>query len=477
MENWLKKRVLLSPNKIAIQADNTKLTFKEVSDRVAVLAARLANKSRKNMRVALLTNNTIDGYLMILSLQQLECEIVFLNKRLSHEELQYQLEDAAVSLLIYDESLLHEEFVGIESLTFNQIESLEESRDFQLVSEFNDDKVTTIMYTSGTTGKPKGVQQTFKNHFYSAISSALNLGLTDRDNWLCAVPIFHISGLSIIMRGLIYGMTVTLMDKFDAEKVTSLLKESSISTMSVVPTMLQQLLEIFPQEGYNSNFRCFLLGGGPIDKVTLERCQQQNISVIQSYGMTETASQVIALNFEDAENKIGSVGKPLFSVELKLAHDGEVLLKAPNITPGYLNNPEKNKEVFENGWFKTGDIGYLDEDGFLYLKGRKGDMIISGGENIFPHEVEESYLKLAGVKDIVVAGITDKKWGQVPVAFVVLERKLSQQELILYGREHLAHYKVPVRFYQVMSYPQTASGKVKRRELIQIKEYQKNLIK
>ena len=463
MENWLKKRVLLSPNKIAIQAGNTKLTFKEVSDRVAVLAARLANKSRKEMRVALLTNNTIDGYLMILSLQQLGCEIVFLNKRLSHEELQYQLEDAAVSLLIYDESLLHEEFVGIESLTFNQIKGLEENQGFKLVSEFNDDEVTTIMYTSGTTGKPKGVQQTFKNHFYSAISSALNLGLTDKDNWLCAVPIFHISGLSIIMRGLIYGMTVTLMDKFDAEKVTSLLKKSSVSTMSVVPTMLQQLLEIFPQEGYNSNFRCFLLGGGPIDKVTLERCQQRNIPVIQSYGMTETASQVIALNFEDAENKIGSVGKPLFSVELKLAHDGEVLLKAPNIMPGYFNNPEKNQEVFE--------------DGFLYLKGRKGDMIISGGENIFPHEVEESYLKLTGVKDIVVAGITDKKWGQVPVAFVILERKLSQQELISYGREHLAHYKVPVRFYQVMSYPQTASGKVKRRELIQIKEYQKNLIK
>ena len=477
MENWLKKRVLLSSNKIAIQAGNTKLTFKEVSDRVAVLAARLANKSRKEMRVALLTNNTIDGYLMILSLQQLGCEIVFLNKRLSHEGLQYQLEDAAVSLLIYDESLLHEEFVGIESLTFNQIKSLEENQGFKLVSEFNDDEVTTIMYTSGTTGKPKGVQQTFKNHFYSAISSALNLGLTDKDNWLCAVPIFHISGLSIIMRGLIYGMTVTLMDKFDAEKVTSLLKKSSVSTMSVVPTMLQQLLEIFPQEGYNSNFRCFLLGGGPIDKVTLERCQQRNIPVIQSYGMTETASQVIALNFEDAENKIGSVGKPLFSVELKLAHDGEVLLKAPNIMPGYFNNPEKNQEVFEDGWFKTGDIGYLDEDGFLYLKGRKGDMIISGGENIFPHEVEESYLKLTGVKDIVVAGITDKKWGQVPVAFVILERKLSQQELISYGREHLAHYKVPVRFYQVMSYPQTASGKVKRRELIQIKEYQKNLIK
>ena len=453
MENWLKKRVLLSPNKIAIQAGNTKLTFKEVSDRVAVLAARLANKFRKEMRVALLTNNTIDGYLMILSLQQLGCEIVFLNKRLSHEELQYQLEDAAVSLLIYDESLLHEEFVGIESLTFNQIKSLEENQGFKLVSEFNDDEVTTIMYTSGTTGKPKGVQQTFKNHFYSAISSALNLGLTDKDNWLCAVPIFHISGLSIIMRGLIYGMTVTLMDKFDAEKVTSLLKKSSVSTMSVVPTMLQQLLEIFPQEGYNSNFRCFLLGGGPIDKVTLERCQQRNIPVIQS------------------------VGKPLFSVELKLAHDGEVLLKAPNITPGYFNNPEKNQEVFEDGWFKTGDIGYLDEDGFLYLKGRKGDMIISGGENIFPHEVEESYLKLTGVKDIVVAGITDKKWGQVPVAFVILERKLSQQELTSYGREHLAHYKVPVRFYQVMSYPQTASGKVKRRELIQIKEYQKNLIK
>ena len=179
------------------------------------------------------------------------------------------------------------------------------------------------------------------------------------------MPIFHISGLSIIMRGLIYGMTVTLMDKFDAEKVTSLLKKSSVSTMSVVPTMLQQLLEIFPQEGYNSNFRCFLLGGGPIDKVTLDRCQQRNIPVIQSYGMTETASQVIALNFEDAENKIGSVGKPLFSVELKLAHDGEVLLKAPNITPGYFNNPEKNQEVFEDGWFKTGDIGYLDKDGFL----------------------------------------------------------------------------------------------------------------
>ncbi|MDN6436375.1 AMP-binding enzyme, partial [Lentilactobacillus parabuchneri] len=218
---------------------------------------------------------------------------------------------------------------------------------------------------------------------------------------------------------------------------------------------------------YNVHFRCMLLGGGPIDLETLKDCRQLTIPVVQSYGMTETCSQIVALNDADADSRIGSVGKPLFLTQLKLAEKNqEVLLKTPALTVGYLNRPQALPDkLTADGWYRTGDIGHFDSDGFLYIDGRIDDMIISGGENIFPDEIESVYLQRPDVDEIAVVGVDDSKWGQRAVAFVVGNQPISEPELIQFGRQRLAHYKVPKQFIQIDQLPMNAGGKVQRFKL------------
>lgn len=466
MENWLQKQIQLAPHHLALQTANRQLTFAELGADVQEWCDHLTTLVNAGQRIAVLTPNTITGYEIILALQQLDCTLVLLNRRLAATELVLQLADAQVALcLVAPELHLSQLDPTVQQLTFTQL-AQQPCRPASLVAEFTPEKVTTIMYTSGTTGRPKGVLQTFQNHFYSAIGSALNLGLAAQDNWLCAVPLFHISGFSIMMRGLIYGMTVTLVDHFEAPVITHWLRTQPITIMSVVPTMLKALLASTPWQDYHPAFRCFLLGGGPIDRPTLTVCQQRHLPVIQSYGMTETASQVVALNFADAPHKIGSVGKPLFPVQLRLdSATQEVLIKAPNLYPGYWQQPLKTAASRTDGWFKTGDIGWLDADGFLFIKGRQGDMFISGGENIFPAEIEAVYQQRWPQINLVVSHQADAHWGAVPIAFLQGDGLPDHATLQAYGRQHLAHYKVPVCFYQVPYFPRTASGKIQRHRL------------
>ena len=178
--------------------------------------------------------------------------------------------------------------------------------------------------------------------------------------------------------------------------------------------------------------------------------------------MTETCSQVIALRASDALAKIGSVGQPLFTTRLKLAADGEILLKTPALTPGYLNLPAKLPAKMVDGWYRTGDMGHLDKDGYLYVDGRADEMMISGGENIFPQEVEQVYLRYPGIRQLAVVGQPDAEWGEVPVAFVVSDQPLDQAQLVAFGYRHLAHYKVPRRYLRVAKLPTNASGKIQR---------------
>ncbi|MFC6171598.1 o-succinylbenzoate--CoA ligase [Loigolactobacillus jiayinensis] len=462
MENWLSKRARLSPEKIAVRAGEQSLTFAELQQQVLQQAGRIQQLAPSG-RIAVLTDNSLTGYVTILAVQQLDVAPVLLNQRLSVDELTQQLADAAVTLCLTADKLVRP--LPIKVVSFSQL-----AQQKPLVvtppTEFTATTVASIMFTSGTSGHAKGVLQTYGNHFYSAIGSVLNLGLTTEDAWLCCVPLFHISGLSIMLRGLIYGMTVVLVDHFDAEEINHLLCTQPITTISVVPYMLQKLLQTLPQtQHYQAAFRCMLLGGGPIDRATLAECQQRQIPVIQSYGMTETASQIVALDFANAARKLGSAGQPLFPVQIKIDAAQHILVKTPTLAAGYLDQPEIWAKQLHAGWFDTDDIGYLDDEGFLFVQGRSGDMINSGGENIFPGEIEAVYQQHPAVKSIVVASATDKTWGHVPLAYLQLNSAISVTELRAYGRQHLAHYKVPRDFYLVTDYPRTGNGKLKRRAL------------
>ncbi len=460
-QNWLLKQVATQPNQIAIDDGNERLSFAELKKQVEVLVGKIDHLN-PGSRVGILATNTLMSYKLSLAIMCSGRTIVWLNWRLAGEELERQIKDSGLQLCLVENSLWRSGMTDpFKSYSAFLITSADPG---ELIPVFKSNWVASIMYTSGTTGRPKGVLQTFGNHFYSAVSSALNLGLSSADKWLCVAPIFHISGFSIIMRGLIYGMTVRLVEKFRAEELERILANETVTIMSVVPFMLKKLIQQQNKTNthYNSAFRCMLLGGGTIDRETLEACLQRSIPVVQCYGMTETCSQIVALRSADALLKLGSVGQPLFSTQLKLSKDGEILLKTPALTPGYLNLPDKLPSKMIDGWYRTGDIGHLDKEGYLYIDGRADEMLISGGENIFPQEVEQVYQRYPQINEVAVVGQNDSVWGQVPVAFVVSDRRLSPTKLINYGYEHLARYKVPQHYIFVSELPKNASGKIRR---------------
>lgn len=460
-QNWLLKQAATQPNQIAIDDGNERLSFAELKKRVEVLVGKIDHLN-PGSRVGILATNTLMSYKLSLAIMCSGRTIVWLNWRLAGEELERQIKDSGLQLCLVENSLWRSGMTDpFKSYSAFLITSADPG---ELIPVFKSNWVASIMYTSGTTGRPKGVLQTFGNHFYSSVSSALNLGLSSADKWLCVAPIFHISGFSIIMRGLIYGMTVRLVEKFRAEELERILANETVTIMSVVPFMLKKLIQQQNKTNthYNSAFRCMLLGGGTIDRETLEACLQRSIPVVQCYGMTETCSQIVALRSADALLKLGSVGQPLFSTQLKLSKDGEILLKTPALTPGYLNLPDKLPSKMIDGWYRTGDIGHLDKEGYLYIDGRADEMLISGGENIFPQEVEQVYQRYPQINEVAVVGQNDSVWGQVPVAFVVSDRRLSPTKLINYGYEHLARYKVPQHYIFVSELPKNASGKIRR---------------
>lgn len=460
-QNWLLKQAATQPNQIAIDDGNERQSFAELKKQVEVVVGKIDHLN-PGSRVGLLATNTLMSYKLALAIMCSGRTIVWLNWRLAGEELERQIKDSGLQLCLVENSLWRSGMTNpFKSYSAFLITNADPG---ELIPVFKSDWVASIMYTSGTTGKPKGVLQTFGNHFYSAVSSALNLGLSSADKWLCVAPIFHISGFSIIMRGLIYGMTVRLVEKFRAEEIERILANETVTIMSVVPFMLKKLIQQQNKTNthYNSAFRCMLLGGGTIDRETLEICLQRSIPVVQCYGMTETCSQIVALRSVDALLKLGSVGQPLFSTQLKLSKDGEILLKTPTLTPGYLNLPDKLPSKMIDGWYRTGDIGHLDKEGYLYIDGRADEMLISGGENIFPQEVEQVYQRYPQINEVAVVGQNDSVWGQVPVAFVVSDRRLSTTKLMNYGYEHLARYKVPQHYIFVSELPKNASGKIRR---------------
>ncbi|MBF2514303.1 o-succinylbenzoate--CoA ligase [Listeria marthii] len=461
MTNWLQKRVRLSPNETALVFEGKEETFAEISEAVERLAGKLfARGIRKDEMVALLGKNDRMTFLLIHALQQLGAITLFLNNRLTKKEIAFQLANAEVQQVIMADSFADKVATGISYTELQQTDYIAPA----LIEIWDLSRVASVMYTSGTTGQPKGVMQTYENHWWSAVASALNLGLTEKDSWLCAVPIFHISGLSIMMRSVIYGIPVYLEEHFDEEKITQLLESGQVSTISVVTSMLERLLKIHGGS-YHPNLRTVLLGGGPASKTVLEICKQRDIPIVQSFGMTETASQIVTLPPKDALTKIGSSGKALFPAEVKIADDGEILLKGPSITPGYLHNDAATNAAFVDGWFKTGDIGYLDEEGFLFVLERRSDLIISGGENIYPTEIEHVIATYEAVKEVAVVGKSDDKWGSVPVAFIVAEQIFDETELRTICQTNLASFKIPKQITIVDNLPKTASGKIQRNKL------------
>lgn len=480
LPNFLVKRAFLTPNREALVFEQKRYTFSDVYERARVRAGQLASCGVKaGETLAVLLKNDAETIFLLYSFHLLNVKAVLLNDRLTARELSWQLNDANVTTLITERAFLETvtklkaEWQGGRLLMKEDVIQ-KKAIDVAVASEIDVEDVCTIMYTSGTTGHPKGVLQTYGNHWWSAVGAALNVGLSERDGWLLALPLYHISGYSILMRSLIYGMKVVLLRSFDERAALETIRRENVTMMSVVSTMLARMIEAMKDETLPPSFRCMLLGGGTASESLLKACQEKRIPVYQTYGMTETASQIVTIAPEDALRKLGSCGKPLFPAQLKIVDDagnevaanvaGEIVVKGPNVTKGYLHRDDATKRAIRDGWLYTGDIGYVDEEGFLYVLDRRSDLIISGGENVYPAEVENILLSHPSVRDAGVVGMKDDTWGEVPVAFIVGD-EAERESIRAFCEERLAKFKVPKRFIFIDAIPRTASKKIKRRAL------------
>ena len=469
--NWIIQRAYLTPMRAALTYEGQTWTFSDVNELALKRARQLtALGIQQGDRIAIMGPSTPNLIFMIYASMHLQCELVMLNRRLSATEIAYQLEDAAVVAVIVADEDAEKIPPNAPQLLFSEIERSAE-RDVTIAKEWSLAQTTSIMYTSGTTGFPKGVRQTVGNHQASATASVLNLGLHAEDVWLCAVPLFHISGFSILVRSLLYGNKVCLYEQFDVDAITNNIVNGDVTHMSVVAVTLERILHALEERSAkaSSRFKMMLAGGGPVPVDYLQRAEALNLAVAQTYGMTETSSQTATLANEDALHKIGSAGKPLFFNQIRIAEpneqgEGEICIRGPHVTPGYIGRFTQ-KEATVDGWLHTGDIGYIDADGYLFVVDRRADLIISGGENIYPAEIENALLSHPAVKEAGVCGKDDDKWGQVPIAYIVLKEEVAIEELIDFCKQKLAKYKIPKEINFVNALPRNGSNKLLRRKL------------
>ena len=474
--NWIAQRAYLTPNRIGLSYLQQQWTYAELHTIANRITQQLASfQITAGDRVAIIGPSSPLLVQVIYGCMNAQIEMVFLNNRLTQEELNYQVHDAEVAAIIYDACEETRIASYQRKVSFQQLVEAPQ-QNVNLAAEWDPNFTTSIMYTSGTTGYPKGVRQTLANHKASALSSALNLGVSPTDVWLCAVPIFHISGFSMLMKSILYGVTLRLYPKFDLEKSVEEIVQGSVTHMSVVGVTLGQIVHYMEERKWHahSNFQLMLAGGGPIAVDYLKRAKALQLNVAQTYGMTETASQTATLSSEEALQKIGSAGKPLFFNEIRIdgstgpLSEGEILIKGPHVTPGYIGRFQ-DVAAQHDGWLKSGDIGYLDEEGYLYIVDRRSDLIISGGENIYPAEIENVLLSHPLIVEAGVCGVEDAHWGQVPAAFIIAKEPIEEEALIAFCKGRLASYKVPKHVYFVEQLPRTGSNKLMRRKLHELR--------
>lgn len=469
--NWLVQRVKMTPHRVALTFENKSWTFQELFEDVMNVAGAIKSTGvGKGDRVAILSSSSPELVVTIHACWQMGCEIVLLNTRLSDEELDYQIKDAVPTHIFVEESLQNR--IAIHK-TINIDELVKQpSISIDIEDEWPLDRTVSIMYTSGTTGRPKGVRQTVLNHTTNATASAFNMGIQQDDVWLCTMPIFHISGLSILIRSVLYGMQVKLYSKFDLLPIVEDLVNGKATRMSVVSIMLEKILRELEERDVNVSPRLLtmLVGGGPVPSSYLERAMKRGIPVLQTYGMTETASQTATLAPEDAIRKLGSSGKSLYLSFIRIDQakkpfdEGEICIRGGHVTPGYIGRHAHTSSQ-KDGWLYTGDIGYLDDEGFLFVIDRRSDLIISGGENIYPAEVENAILQHPLIREAGVCGVNDETWGQVPVAFIVSDEEISLETLREFLQTKLAPYKMPKLVHRINELPRNASNKLLRKEL------------
>ncbi|EMR02112.1 class I adenylate-forming enzyme family protein [Cesiribacter andamanensis] len=487
-KDWIERWALYQPEKQAVREHSSQrsLSYGQLQEQGLKAAAFLKEKLKlqKGSRVAILADFCLEHILLFAAAQKLGIILVPLNYRLTGRELAFMLDNCRPELFLADERyypLLEGQHI------LEQIRHLMSPAAFSTAiaehpcqgfdsEELEDDHPLFILYTSGTTGFPKGALYTHGMAFWNSINTATRLDITSQDHTLVCMPPFHTGGWNVFLTPFLHhGASVTLLPKFEAGQVLQLLEQEKATLFMAVPTMLKMLLDVpeFAQVGLES-IRYFIVGGEPLPIPTIERWHQKGVLIRQGYGLTEVGPNVTSLNHQDAVRKQGSIGTPNFYVEYQIMDDagkpvaqgeaGEFWLRGPMVTPGYWQNPEGTAAAKEGDWFKTGDMVRQDAEGFLYVVDRKKNMFISGGENVYPAEVEHYLIGHPAIEEVAIVGTPDERWGEVGKAFVALKEgaMLSEQEILEFCRQGLAKYKIPKYVQFVGELPKTDTGKIAR---------------
>lgn len=475
--NWLYTQMKARPQEIALRTLERDITWQQFGLQTRRLAAALKGIGvDRGSRVAVLIDDSVQFATTAFAVAWLGAALVPLNRRLSDRELSWILDDIEPNLFIMD-AQAGSRNLEIADKHFVQVEELTLSLDCAPV-DFDESSIAVIMYTSGTTGPPKPVPLTWSNIQANAAASAFNLGIHRDDVWMCVMPTFHIGGLSILYRGALYGTATFLLDRFDEEVVLSQLPRATL--VSLVPTMLHRLIAAgLARRLKESRLRAVLLGGGPADPSTIAWCQAQGLPVMQTYGMTETASQITTMPFESIfrlgleSPKWASAGLPMIGASIEIRDEnmnrvpagevGSIFVRGPMLTAGYLDRPTENARRFVDGWFDSGDFGAMDSDGFLEVKTRRDDLIVTGGENVYPAEIESTLRMHPRIQDCAVFGLPDDEWGQKVCAAVVSD--LEPADIVDWASRQMARFKVPKMIWRVEELPRTASGKLRHASL------------
>ncbi|BAJ33159.1 MULTISPECIES: long-chain fatty acid--CoA ligase [Kitasatospora] len=480
--SWPARRARKTPHRTALVHEGRRTSYAELHRRSGRLARLLHLRGvRRGDRVAFLGPNHPAFLEALFAAGRLGAVFVPLNTRLAPPELRYQLRDSGSSLLLavrQDAGLLAE--LAADTAVWETEGARYEALLADAAGEPPDlpvahDDLCMIMYTSGTTGRPKGTLLTHGNIVWNSLNVVVDTDLAGDEVTLVSAPLFHTAALNMTcLPTLLKGGTAVLESAFDAERTLALVRELGITCLFGVPAMYDEMTRAPGWAAADlGSLRTLMCGGAPVPARTIRAYLDRGLAFVQGYGMTEAAPGVLLLDRADALERAGTAGVPHFFTDVRLldpagrevgpGEPGEVVVSGPNVTPGYWGLPAETADSYHDGrWFRSGDVAVRDEDGYVRLVDRLKDMIISGGENIYPAEVEDALLEHPAVAECAVFGVPDEKWGEVGRAVVVLEpgAAASAEEVLAHLDGRLARYKIPksVRFTDAL--PRSGAGKL-----------------
>lgn len=488
MGDGLRRNAWKFPLKIAARDKFRQITYAELNARVNQLAhGLLAIGVKRGDGVALSVGNRIEHLEIVFGMAKIGALAIPLDVKWKALELGSVVAALEPRFIILQEDCVEEfarakelkDLSGIESIALSADLTYGGLLDGQSADEpevqVSEDDPFAVLLTSGTTGFPKGCLATQRTFVFHCINNAIEKGLGAHDIAILSSPIYFNAGRSFTLGIIYYGGTMILHERFDAEAVLKTIERDQVTYVGAVPVMCERMLHVLESKKYDTrSLRCLAITGGKVHPAVLESLQKNlTRNIYRTYASTDSGQMAISKP-GDAPSKANSAGRPVWCVDLRIVDDagqpvkvgevGEIICQSPLATHGYYKNPEATNAAFHDGWFYTGDLGYFDEEGYLFVSGRKKDMVKSGGISIYPLEIESVIYSHGDILEAAVIGVPDPQWGEALKAVIVLKpgAKLQSAELLSYCKERLSAYKVPKSVEFVESLPHTEVGKVNK---------------